>query len=71
MEVDIKKYNIPNEDIEFAVLKRDKHNKKLLVLEVNMKVTLLTFIPLGFIITLKKWKHLNTLQPKLASLASG
>ncbi|XP_037540408.1 putative helicase mov-10-B.2 [Nematolebias whitei] len=34
MEVDIKRYNIPNEDTEFAVLKRDQHNKKLLFLEV-------------------------------------
>uniref|UniRef100_A0A8C6P2T8 RNA helicase n=1 Tax=Nothobranchius furzeri TaxID=105023 RepID=A0A8C6P2T8_NOTFU len=33
MNLDIKRYNIPNEDSKFAVLKRDK-NKKLLVLEV-------------------------------------
>lgn len=34
MEVDIKKYNIPNNDREFAVMTRDKFNKKLLVLEI-------------------------------------
>lgn len=36
MEVDIRRYNIPNNDNEHAVLKRDPHHKKLLVLEVNM-----------------------------------
>ena len=37
MEVDIKKYNIPNSDKEeYAVMKKDLHNKKLLILEVNM-----------------------------------
>ncbi|XP_017270570.1 putative helicase mov-10-B.1 [Kryptolebias marmoratus] len=34
MEADIRRYNIPNQDREHAVLKRDKYNKKLLVLEV-------------------------------------
>lgn len=36
MAVDIKRYNIPNEDREYATLKKDQFNKKLLVLEVNM-----------------------------------
>ncbi|XP_054905535.1 putative helicase mov-10-B.1 [Poeciliopsis prolifica] len=34
MECDIRKYNIPNEDKEFAQLQRDLNNPKLLVLEV-------------------------------------
>ncbi|XP_018541427.1 putative helicase mov-10-B.2 isoform X29 [Lates calcarifer] len=34
MEVDIKKYNIPNNDKEYATMVRDPVNKKLLVLEV-------------------------------------
>ncbi|XP_044065664.1 putative helicase mov-10-B.2 [Siniperca chuatsi] len=34
MEVDIKRYNIPNNDREQAVMLRDKVNNKLLVLEV-------------------------------------
>ncbi|XP_016535601.1 putative helicase mov-10-B.1 isoform X2 [Poecilia formosa] len=34
MEFDIRRYNIPNEDTEFAQLKRDTHNPRLLVLEV-------------------------------------
>ncbi|KAM6925346.1 putative helicase mov-10-B.1 [Xenentodon cancila] len=34
MEVDIRRYNIPNGEKEYAVLKRDQHNKKLLLLEV-------------------------------------
>ncbi|XP_070766164.1 putative helicase mov-10-B.2 [Enoplosus armatus] len=34
MEVDIKRYNIPNSDREQAVMFRDKINKKLLILEV-------------------------------------
>ncbi|GAA6222733.1 putative helicase mov-10-B.2 isoform X1 [Lates japonicus] len=34
MEVDIKKYNIPNNDREYATMVRDPVNKKLLVLEV-------------------------------------
>ncbi|XP_034552596.1 putative helicase mov-10-B.2 isoform X2 [Notolabrus celidotus] len=34
MEVDIKKYNIPNNDREPAVMTRDRSNSKLLVLEV-------------------------------------
>uniref|UniRef100_A0A3Q2CYX7 Putative helicase mov-10-B.2 n=1 Tax=Cyprinodon variegatus TaxID=28743 RepID=A0A3Q2CYX7_CYPVA len=34
MECDIRRYNIPNEDREYAVLKRDTNNRKLLVLEV-------------------------------------
>ncbi|CAG6021472.1 unnamed protein product [Menidia menidia] len=34
MEVDIRRYNIPNEDKEFAVLRSDPHQKKLLILEV-------------------------------------
>ncbi|XP_059188318.1 putative helicase mov-10-B.2 [Centropristis striata] len=34
MEVDIKRYNIPNSDKEYAVMTRDRFNKKLLVLEV-------------------------------------
>lgn len=35
MEVDIKRYNIPNNDHEAAVMSRDTDNKKLLVLEVR------------------------------------
>lgn len=34
MEVDIKRYNIPNHDNEAATMTRDTHNKKLLVLKV-------------------------------------
>lgn len=34
MEVDIKRYNIPNNDNEAATMLRDKFNKKLLVLKV-------------------------------------
>ncbi|KAM3872351.1 putative helicase mov-10-B.1 [Diretmus argenteus] len=34
MDVDIKKYNIPNKDTEHAPMFRDTNNKKLLVLEV-------------------------------------
>ncbi|XP_041860415.1 putative helicase mov-10-B.2 [Melanotaenia boesemani] len=34
MEVDIRRYNIPNDDKTFAVLQRDPTNKKLLILEV-------------------------------------
>nr|XP_046252029.1 putative helicase mov-10-B.1 isoform X1 [Scatophagus argus] len=34
MEVDIKKYNIPNSEQEVAIMTRDPVNKKLLVLEV-------------------------------------
>ncbi|KAM3618064.1 uncharacterized protein V6R79_014760 [Siganus canaliculatus] len=34
MEVDIKRYNIPNEDREEATMSRDPQNKKLLILEV-------------------------------------
>lgn len=34
MEVDIKRYNIPNHDIEAATMTRDTFNKKLLVLKV-------------------------------------
>uniref|UniRef100_A0A8D0A321 RNA helicase n=1 Tax=Sander lucioperca TaxID=283035 RepID=A0A8D0A321_SANLU len=34
MEVDIKRYNIPNSEKEHAVMVRDRNNKKLLVLEV-------------------------------------
>ncbi|XP_061590937.1 putative helicase mov-10-B.1 [Cololabis saira] len=34
MEVDIRRYNIPNADKEYAVLRRDPSNKKVLVLEV-------------------------------------
>uniref|UniRef100_A0A669EL22 RNA helicase n=1 Tax=Oreochromis niloticus TaxID=8128 RepID=A0A669EL22_ORENI len=34
MEVDIKRYNIPNADTEHATMTKDKMNKKLLVLEV-------------------------------------
>ncbi|XP_008411964.1 putative helicase mov-10-B.1 [Poecilia reticulata] len=34
MEFDIRRYNIPNEGTEFAQLKRDTHNPRLLVLEV-------------------------------------
>ncbi|XP_023188535.1 putative helicase MOV-10 [Xiphophorus maculatus] len=34
MEFDIKRYNIPNEDREFAQLKRDLNNPRLLLLEV-------------------------------------
>ncbi|XP_072223489.1 putative helicase mov-10-B.2 [Leuresthes tenuis] len=34
MEVDIRRYNIPNIEKEFAVLKNDQFNKKLLVLEL-------------------------------------
>lgn len=36
MEVDIKRYNIPNADREHATMTEDKTNKKLLVLEVNI-----------------------------------
>lgn len=36
MEVDIKRYNIPNNEREKAIMVRDVVNKKLLVLEVNM-----------------------------------
>lgn len=36
MEVDIKRYNIPNADREHATMTKDKMNKKLLVLEVNI-----------------------------------
>lgn len=36
MEVDIKRYNIPNADREQATMTKDKTNKKLLVLEVNI-----------------------------------
>lgn len=35
MEVDIKRYNIPNADREHATMTKDKTNK-LLVLEVNI-----------------------------------
>lgn len=35
MEVDIKRYNIPNPNREPATMIRDKFNKKLLVLEVS------------------------------------
>lgn len=38
MEVDIKKYNIPNNDKEYATMVRDPVNKKLLVLEVTMSL---------------------------------
>lgn len=41
MEVDIRRYNIPNNDREHAVMVRDPVNKKLLILEVN--VCLLSF----------------------------
>lgn len=34
MEVDIKRYNIPNNDSEAATMFRDTVNKKLLVLQV-------------------------------------
>ncbi|XP_008285144.1 putative helicase mov-10-B.2 [Stegastes partitus] len=34
MEVDIKRYNIPNDDGEYATMRQDERNKKLLVLEV-------------------------------------
>lgn len=34
MEVDIRRYNIPNSETEHAIMKRDTVNKKLLVLEV-------------------------------------
>nr|XP_020471905.1 putative helicase mov-10-B.1 [Monopterus albus] len=34
MEVDIKRYNIPNNDKEYATMVRDPANKKLLILEV-------------------------------------
>ncbi|XP_067448390.1 putative helicase mov-10-B.2 [Thunnus thynnus] len=34
MEVDIRRYNIPNNDKEHACMKRNKINKKLLILEV-------------------------------------
>ncbi|XP_037629483.1 putative helicase mov-10-B.2 [Sebastes umbrosus] len=34
MEVDIKRYNIPNSEKEHAVMIRDPYNKKLLILEV-------------------------------------
>lgn len=34
MEVDIKRYNIPNRDIEAATMIRDTVNKKLLILKV-------------------------------------
>ncbi|XP_020490711.2 putative helicase mov-10-B.2 isoform X1 [Labrus bergylta] len=34
MEVDIKRYNIPNDDRELATMKKDNVNKRLLVLEV-------------------------------------
>ncbi|XP_051805005.1 putative helicase mov-10-B.2 isoform X2 [Acanthochromis polyacanthus] len=34
MEVDIKRYNIPNDEKDYAVMYKDPHNKKLLVLEV-------------------------------------
>ncbi|XP_043967053.1 putative helicase mov-10-B.1 [Gambusia affinis] len=34
MEFDIRRYNIPNEDREFALLKRDVNNPRLLLLEV-------------------------------------
>ncbi|XP_068193715.1 putative helicase mov-10-B.2 isoform X2 [Antennarius striatus] len=34
MEVDIKKYNIPNNDREEAIMTRDQVNKRLLILEV-------------------------------------
>ncbi|XP_062420873.1 putative helicase mov-10-B.2 [Pungitius pungitius] len=34
MEVDIKRYNIPNSDKEDVVMSRDPNNKKLLILEV-------------------------------------
>ncbi|XP_060912677.1 putative helicase mov-10-B.2 isoform X2 [Labrus mixtus] len=34
MEVDIKRYNIPNDDRELATMKKDHVNKRLLVLEV-------------------------------------
>lgn len=36
MEVDIRRYNIPNEERECAVMTRDTVNKKLLVMEVNV-----------------------------------
>ena len=41
MEVDIRRYNIPNNEKEFALLKNDRFNKKLLVLEVTMCCSLL------------------------------
>lgn len=34
MEVDIKRYNMPNNETERAIMKRDTHNRNLLVLEV-------------------------------------
>lgn len=34
MEVDIKRYNIPNNESEAATMFRDSSNKKLLVLQV-------------------------------------
>lgn len=36
MEVDIKRYNIPNTDRGHTTMTKDKMNKKLLVLEVNV-----------------------------------
>ena len=36
MEVDIKRYNIPNDDRAEATMTRDRDNKKLLVLEVSI-----------------------------------
>ena len=36
MTVDIKRYNIPNNEREEAIMNRDRANRKLLVLEVNM-----------------------------------
>lgn len=36
MEVDIKRYNIPNNDREEATMTRDPFNKRLLVLEVSI-----------------------------------
>lgn len=36
MEVDIRRYNIPNSDKEYAVLSPDPSSKQLLVLEVGV-----------------------------------
>lgn len=36
MEVDIRRYNIPNKDRDHAIMIRDPVNKKLLIMEVKI-----------------------------------
>lgn len=45
MKVDIKRYNIPNNERSEAIMQRDRANKKLLVLEVLANSPTKSFIP--------------------------